>query len=119
MGRWGWVYSGASWDRPAADALTEAEQKQKRAGVTDGLRLPASPAYLQRGEARDSGAERLQRADGQVGQQTDRRTNASEGSRPACRQMYRQICMCSGELTDTRCPEDRRARETVSDTSSM
>lgn len=43
------------------------ERSRKGRGVTDGLRLPASPAYLRRGEARDTHRLKGRGADEQVG----------------------------------------------------
>lgn len=64
--------------------------RPERAGVTDGLRLPASPLISSEEKPETHGLKGC-RADEQVGRQTDRRTNASIGRHPESRQTHRQM----------------------------
>lgn len=65
------------------------QSRAERAGVTDGLGLPASLLISRRGGARDTQAARAAEQTSRRGRQTDRRTNAAIGRRPASRQMHR------------------------------
>lgn len=76
------------WDRPAARQLTGAEQK--RAGVTDGLGLPASQLISSEEKPETRGL-KGRRADEQVGRQTDTQANALIGRHPDSRQTHRQM----------------------------
>lgn len=89
--------------------------RAERAGVTDGLRLPASPLISSEEKPETHGLKGC-RADEQVGRQTDRRTNAPIGrhpeSRQTHRQMYRQrlqtgsVSVQGLELMETPCSKD-------------